>query len=126
MIDLNKFDPDKAIKVLQWLKSNNVEMAEVNKLLEIVGTRGPGRPAAIEKPQKKKRNRTDVPPPPPKHDYKAARYAKGFSLETASDLSGVSRGTIQNVETGKSIAKQSTYDKLDKLYGLTEPPTEPI
>lgn len=47
---------------------------------------------------------------------KAARVNKGYTLEEAAKMLGITRGTLQNYEHGATFPNGKTIEKLLKLY----------
>ena len=48
---------------------------------------------------------------------KAARVNKGYTLEEAAKMLGITRGTLQNYEHGVTFPNGQTIEKMLKLYG---------
>ena len=51
---------------------------------------------------------------------RAAREAAGYSPEAAAELTGCSRATVYNAESGATTPRADTLARWARLYGVTQ------
>lgn len=117
MFDFDKLAIDDQIKVLEWRRKNNVSHLELKRLLEIMDTKGPGRPKGNKKSINTKPTKTTF---PLQHDYRALREQRELTQEEAAQKIGMSKWTYINFEKGRSMPRPDTLNKINVFFGIVD------